>query len=162
MARLSVPALAVIAMLAAAGCAFHSSPADGLTFHAPTDWKPSPGILGYMQFWRSPTERNEVLMLFKSPVHLTSNDEFFANDQFHSQVKDTKILARQNIKICGNQPATYVRAEGESEASREQVEIDAVMTDVAGSSYFALYMRPFASAPNPEALAALREVCAKL
>ena len=73
------------------GAAFHTSPADGLTFHAPNDWKPSPGILGYMQFWRSPTERREVLMLFKSPVRLNPDEEFFSNNQFHDTVKDTKV-----------------------------------------------------------------------
>jgi hypothetical protein len=162
MARLPVPAaLAISAVLVAAGCAFHTSPADGLTFRAPNDWKPSPGILGYVQFWRSPTERREVLMLVKSPVRLKPDDELFSNDQFHDTVRDTKVLKRENVKICGNQPATLVEAEGSSASTGEHVLIDTLMTDVAGSSYFALYMRPFAAAPNPEALAALREVCAK-
>lgn len=100
-------------------------------------------------------------MLFKSPVRLNPDEEFFSNNQFHDTVKDTKVLRRERIKICGNQSATFVEAEGSSASTGEHVLIDALMTDVAGSSYFALYMRPFSAAPNPEALAALREVCAK-
>ncbi|MBV8655075.1 MAG: hypothetical protein JO160_03450, partial [Candidatus Eremiobacteraeota bacterium] len=55
-----------------AGCGLTSSPAEGLTFSPPAGWQSSPGIMGFMQFWRSPTNSEEVLMLFRSPKALNS------------------------------------------------------------------------------------------
>jgi hypothetical protein len=36
-----------------------------------------------------------------------------------------------------------------------------VITTVHGTSYFAMYVRPIAAAPNPTAEASLQELCAK-
>ncbi|HLY01800.1 MAG TPA: hypothetical protein VKR56_04805 [Candidatus Cybelea sp.] len=141
------------------GCALQASPVDGLRFAAPPGWRPSPGILGFMQFWRPPTEDQEVLMLFKSPRPMQTN-EIFSKSNLQDTMHDVTIVSQRTIKICGAQPAKYVQARGSSSEGR-QTDIETVATIIKGSSYFAVYVRPIAVPPNPMALAALREVCPK-
>ena len=153
--------VALVPMLAltVGGCALQASPADGLRFAAPGGWQASPGILGYMQFWRPPIDDREVLLLFKSPRPMQTND-IFSNSNMQDTMKDVSILRQQTIKICGTQPAKYVQARGSS-SSGGPIDIESVATIIRGSSYFAVYIRPIAVPPNPIALAALREVCPK-
>ncbi len=159
MTNLRAPMLsAAFAALLCSACNFQSSPAEGLRFAAPPGWKPSPGILGFMQFWRSPNGDDELLMLFKSPEKLTAKD-IFSNPQLHDELQGESVERREPIKICGGQPATYVEGRGTTRGRPSQVSI--VLTDVAGTSYLAVYARPVEVSPNPAALAALREVCPK-
>jgi hypothetical protein len=153
--------VALVAMLAVAagGCALQASPADGLRFEAPAGWRASPGILGYMQFWRPPTNDREVLVLFKSPRPMQTN-EIFSKSNLQDTMKDVTIVGQQTIEICGTQPAKYVQARGSS-SSGGPIDIETVATIIAGSSYFVVYVRPIVVRPNPLALAALREVCPK-
>ncbi|MGC9992788.1 MAG: hypothetical protein ABSD52_10410 [Candidatus Cybelea sp.] len=153
--------VALVALLAVSvgGCALQASPADGLRFKAPDGWRPSPGILGFMQFWRPPTDDREMLMLFKSPRPMKTN-EMFSNSNVQETMKDVTVLTQQTIKICGAQPAKYVQARGSS-SERGPVDIETVATTIGGSSYFAVYVRPIAVRPSPAALASLREVCPK-
>jgi len=153
--------LALVAMLAVTvgGCGLQASPADGLRFDAPSGWRASPGILGYMQFWRPPTDDREVLLLFKSPRPMQAND-IFSNSNLQDTMKDVTIVTQQTIKICGTQPAKYVQARGSS-SQGGPIDIETVATIIGGSTYFAVYIRPIAIRPNSLALAALREVCLK-
>jgi hypothetical protein len=148
-----------LAALSLAGCAFNSSPADGLQFKAPPDWRPSPGIMGFMQFWRPPADDRQLLMLFKSPKPLQPN-EVFSDARLNDTLKHATIEQRQTIQICGNQPATYVAARGTSSRGDDD-RVDVVMTNITGTTYFAMYVRPLGAAPNPMAEAALHELCAK-
>jgi hypothetical protein len=152
-------ALVVMLAVTVGGCALQASPADGLRFEAPAGWRVSPGILGYMQFWRPPADDREVLMLFKSPRPMQTN-EIFSKSNLQDSMHDVTIVAQQTIAICGAQPAKYVRARGLS-SQGGQTDIETVATTVRGSTYFAIYVRPIALRPNPLALAALREVCPK-
>lgn len=152
-------AAVALAALAASGCALSASPADGLNFKAPAGWRSSPGIMGFMQFWRPPADDREVLMLFKSPKPLQPSD-VFSNAQLHDTLKNVTIERRNSIEICGHQPATYVQALGSSDRHGDE-RVDMVMTNTAGSGYFAMYVRPLQTTPNPSAQAALRELCAK-
>ena len=153
--------VALVAMLAVTvgGCALQASPADGLRFEAPGGWRASPGILGYMQFWRPPNNDREVLMLFKSPRPMQTN-EIFSKSNLQDTMKDVTIVGQQTIKICGTQTAKYVQARGSSSGGGP-IDIETVATIIGGSSYFAVYVRPIVVRPNPIALAALREVCPK-
>lgn len=155
---LRLACVAVLA-LAPAACALHMSPADGLRFEAPAGWKSSPGILGVMQFWRSPTDDREVLMLFKSPRPVKASD-VFSSENLHDSLKDVKLVSRRSIRICGAQGAMYAQGRGSSSRSGP-TSVDLLITDAGGSTYFALYARPLDAAPNPMALSALREVCPK-
>lgn len=151
--------IVVLAVVAGTGCALNASPAEGLRFQPPAGWRPSPAIMGFMQFWRSPLDDREVLMLFKSPRPLQEHD-VFSNAQLHDTLRDVTIEQRRAIAICGRQPAMYVAARGSS-ARSERDRVEMVMTTSGGNSYFALYVRPLAAAPDPMAEAALRELCAK-
>jgi hypothetical protein len=152
--------VALVALLAVTvgGCALQASPADGLRFEAPSGWRASPGILGYMQFWRPPANDREVLLLFKSPRPMQTN-EVFSNSNVQDTMKDVTVVSQQTIEICGTQPAKYVQARGSSRGG--PIDIETVATIIQGSSYFAVYVRPIAVRPNPIALATLREVCPK-
>lgn len=154
--RIAASAVACAPVLAA--CAFNASPAQGLRFQPPPGWQSSPGIMGFMQFWRTADDR-EALILFKSPTRLTAND-VFSNDRMKDTVKDMQIEQRSPIQICGNQPATYVRGRGTS-PKRGDEDVEMVFTTVNGTSYFALYTRPIGATPNSAAEAALRELCPK-
>ncbi len=142
-----------------AGCGFSSSPADGLKFQPPPTWQSSPGIMGFMQFWRPPVEDGEVLMLFKSPKPLAPN-EIFSSDRVRDTLQGARIERRSTIQICGGQPATYIEARGSSSRSGDEM-VHVVTTTVNGASYFAMYVRPMGRPPNAFAEVALRELCAK-
>jgi len=115
--------------------------------------------MGFLQFWRAPSDDREVLMLFKSPKALTAND-VFSNISAQNAMKDVRIRQRRAIEICGNQPATYVQAQGSSAKGGDE-NVDMMMATVRGTSYIALYVRPVGAAPNARAQAALRDLCAK-
>lgn len=151
-------AAAVGCALTFAACGFNSSPAQDLRFAAPAGWQSSPGILGFMQFWRTPDDR-EALILFKSPRPITAND-VLSNDRMKDTLQGMQIEQRHSIRICGSQPATYVRGRGSSPKRGDQ-DVEMVITTVKGASYFALYTRPIGAVPNFAAQAALRELCPK-
>ena len=152
--------LAAFPALALAGCAFTSSPADDLQFKAPAGWQSSPGIMGFMQFWRPANSDQEVLMLFKSPKPLKPSDVFTSND-LQGSIKNVKVERTATIQICGSQPATLFQAQGTSSKGGED-SVDMVMSDTGGKTYFALYVRPVGGQSNAQALSALRELCAKI
>jgi hypothetical protein len=115
--------------------------------------------MGFMQFWRPPADDREVLMLFKSPRPIQSGD-VFSNAQVHGALHDVAVERRRPILICGTQPATYIEARGHSARGGDE-RVEMVTTNVAGTSYFGLYVRPIEALPNPMAAAALREICPK-
>lgn len=157
--RLTRVGIAILIALGAAGCAFNASPADGLRFQAPPGWRPSPGIMGFMQFWRPPAGDREILMLFKSPRPIKEND-VFSDPSVNGSLKDLTIERRERITICGSQPAAYFEARGKS-SHGDQTRAEMMMANVNGATYFAMYARPLGLQPNPDAESALREICAK-
>jgi len=155
----AVPAFSCAGMLLVqTGCGFSASPADGLTFAAPPGWSASPGIMGFMQFWRPPSGDHEVLMLFRSPKPLRASD-VFSTQQLHGTLQSVTVQHRGTIQICDRQPASYLQGRGHSSKGEENVEM--VMTTTRGTTYMALYVRPLEQAPNAAAEAAVRELCAK-
>lgn len=154
--RLRALFASTLCALGLAGCGLTSSPADGLTFKAPAGWQGSPGIMGYMQFWTSPGQSKEVLMLFKSPKPLDRKDVFS-----NAQMKDSEVESDQRITICGNQAADFLRATGKSSQNGQNDRMQMIMTDVAGTTYLAMYVYPVGTQPNGDAAAALRQLCAK-
>lgn len=115
--------------------------------------------MGFMQFWQSPSNDREVLMLFRSPKPVSAND-VFSPANMRDTMRDVTVTRRSAIEICGNQPATYVQGHGYS-PKRGDANVDLVITTTGGASYFALYARPITDPPNPMAEAALRELCPK-
>jgi hypothetical protein len=151
-------AIALVA-LALAGCAFHASPTEGLQFRPPPGWRSSPGILGFMQFWRPQSGVREALMLFKSPKPLASSD-VYSSANMQGAFKSVTVRRKQNIEICGNQPAYFVQG---TAVSRNDTlsNVDMMLSTVHGVSYLAMYVRPMEEPPNAQAEAALHGLCLK-
>ena len=159
MSRFFSVTAACAALLAASGCGFTSSPADKLTFKAPAGWQAFPGIMGFMQLWKAPGRSDEVLMLFRSPREIPTNDVMTT-----ANVKDAKIESVQHVTICGSQPATLLTARGTAQSLTTKgtnSNLQMMMSDAGGATYMAMYAYPIGAAPNAEATAALRELCAK-
>ena len=157
--RSGAAVLCGLAAFATAGCGLSASPADGLRFQAPPGWRPSPGVLGFMQFWRPPSGAREVLMIFKSPKKLSAND-VYSSANMQGAFKNVTVLRKQTLQICGNQRALFVQGRATSRNDTES-NVDIVITDVLGTSYMAMYLRPIDAAANPQAEAALHELCPK-
>ena len=158
MARISVAAVSIAVTLGVAGCGLTGSPADNLNFKAPPSWKGSPGIMGFMQLWKSPSS-DQVLMLFKSPKPLQTSEVFSSAD-----LKDASDVTTQHISICGNQPAELLKARGTAQSlmqKRRDVNVAMVTSNAAGATYLAMYVYPVGTQPDAGANAALRELCAK-
>jgi hypothetical protein len=152
--RLSTIAPLLACALAMAGCGLTSSPADGLTFKPPAGWQASPGIMGFMQFWKSPSDDNEILMLFKSPKKLDESQVFTT-----ANLRDEKMKSRQDINICGRQHAVYLQGTATGKGGNKDVRM--VMSDANGTTYFSMYVYPAGAPANGEATSALRELCTK-
>lgn len=156
--KAALPAFYSGAALVVAGCGFSGSPADGLRFQPPPGWHSSKWVMGFMQFWSSPSER-EVIMLFRSPKPLPAGD-VFSNQQMQQRLKDVTVVRHNSTVICGNQPATYIQAQGSSSRGGDDT-VEMITTAAQGTSYMAMYVRPMGSAPNPSAETALRQLCPK-
>jgi hypothetical protein len=141
------------AALLSAGCGLTSSPAENITFAAPKSWSSSPGIGGFMQFWRSPRD-GEVLMLYRSPKPINTSDVFQS-----ANLKDAQIESRKDLKICDNQPAQEftLRAKSESNGTSRDIDATTVMTTTGGATYVHRTDTP----ADPSATAAISELCPK-
>ena len=127
------------------------SPADKLTFKAPPGWGEPKNIFGMAQIWTS-SDGNSALMLFKFPVQVDQNTAMQK-----SGFKDATVKKKEQIRVCGNQPATHIAMTGTG--SRRQ-DVDMVMTNTLGSTYMTMYARPVGAKPDAAAESAIRSACA--
>ena len=69
----------------------------------------------------------------------------------------------ERVTICGSQPAVYMIGENYRQSRSGEVESHnrVVMSNLNGATYMAVYTYPMTGEPNGEALAALRQLCAK-
>lgn len=159
MTRFSYAPVWCALLIAGAGCGFTSSPAEHLTFKPPADWQASPGVMGFMQFWKPPGNRDEALVLVKSPKPIQVSEVFNS-----ANLKDAKVVSVQHMTICENQAAEFLKAQGTSQGLAQKsrdVNAEIVVSNAGGASYIAMYVYPVGAAPNPDADAALRELCQK-
>ena len=98
-------------------------------------------------------------MLLRSPKRLTSED-VYSSANMQGGFKNVTVLRKQQMQICGNQSALFVEGRATSRNDTES-NVDIVITDVAGTSYMAMYLRPIDEPANQQAEAALHELCAK-
>ncbi|MHB8148422.1 MAG: hypothetical protein ACYDGM_14330 [Vulcanimicrobiaceae bacterium] len=149
--------LGLVAILA--GCSgLTKSPTQGLVFTAPAGFASKASMLGVMQVWTADDD-NQVLMLLRLPTSINMSDALK-----NANLKDSKILARRTITICGKQPATYMEVTGtriEAGGRSHDDRADIVYVRGASDTMFSLYAYPRATKPNPAAQAALRGLCAK-
>ena len=150
-------ALGLVAILA--GCSgLTKSPTQGLMFTAPAGFDSKASMLGMMQVWTADNDR-QVLMLLRLPASMRMSDALKSAD-----LKDTKILARRSIAICGKDSATYMEVEGtrtDARTGKHDDRADIVYRRGTADTLLALYVYPRKQKPNPAAQVALRGLCAK-
>jgi hypothetical protein len=160
-------AIAGVAILTA--CGLTKSPAEDITFTAPTDWTSTPGIMGRFQLWTGgPASAKQVLMLMKLPQDSKIDRSFNASDIKEmtgpASVKDATMVEQRNMTICGSQPATYMKMRGVSSnnGNRKTDEmIETVISKVSDGTYMAMHMYPVGTDPDKQAEAAIYELCPK-
>ncbi|HZY99261.1 MAG TPA: hypothetical protein VFE36_06785 [Candidatus Baltobacteraceae bacterium] len=148
-----------VACAVLSGCGLTSSPADDLTFTAPTAWHSSPGIMGFMQFWTPSEKSEEVLMLFRSPKQI-DREQILEN----GKLKDVKFSQEHQITICGNEPAMFFKGSAESSTGNQPSKphsLEMTIANAGSATYFAMYVYPLDGHPNAQAESALRELCVK-
>lgn len=141
-----------IAALAACG-----SPGADTAFKAPTGWNSTPGIMGRFQMWMN---NNQIVMLIRGDKNTTFYDAQKSSPGSTS-LSDVKHSA---IDLCGGkQKADYftARGEGTNNGKRTVKTVEGVISDVGGSRYIAMYIRPLGTAADSQAEDALHSLCAK-
>jgi hypothetical protein len=161
-----VAAMAAVALLSA--CGLLKSPAEDITFQAPSGWQSTPGIMGRFQLWTGGTTSKQMLMLMKLPQDAKMDSAFsdadFKEMSGSARVKDATVVERRSMNICGNQPALYMKMRGVSVTNNsEKTEelIDTVLSKVSDGTYMAMHMYPVGSVPDQQAEAAIYELCPK-
>lgn len=152
--RFGKATFALLGVLACTACGgLTKSPADGLTFTAPADWKSSPGIMGMMQFWVS-SDSKHVLMLFRVPTDFKTDQAFSSAD-----VKDEHVESQRDLKLCGDVPAQYTKAIATSSRTGDDTNLEMIVAKNADGEIITMYMYPIGATPNPTAEAALSQIC---
>ena len=153
--RYGIGAFALLGALATTACGgLTKSPAEGLTFTAPADWKATPGIMGMMQFWMSP-DKKQALMLFRVPADFKTDQAFSSAD-----VKDAHIESQRTIKLCGNMPAQYMKAIATSSRTGDDNNLEMTIAKGSdGNTLMAMYVYPIGTKPDATADAAIYQLC---
>ena len=159
-------AAALCAVVLLTACGLTKSPAEDINFVAPNGWQSTPGIMGRFQLWTGGANGKQVLMLMKLPQDAKIDRTFNASDMKDlagpSAVKDATMLEQRTMKICGTQPALYMKMRGVSSGQTKTEEmIEAVMSKVSDGTFMAMHMYPVGSVPDPQADAAIYELCPK-
>jgi hypothetical protein len=159
--------IAVAGALAAAtltACGLTKSPAEGLTFTAPSGWTGTPGIMGRFQLWTGTGDASgHVLMLMKLPADTNLKADFDMDNlkdvNGSASLKDAKILARRTMTLCNGQQSMFMKMQGKSKNQNTEESIEAVLSKASDGTYMAMYMYPIGAATNPAAEAAIYELC---
>ena len=122
--------------------------------------------MGRFQLWTGGANPKQVLMLMKLPQDAKIDRSFDASDMKDltgpTSVKDATMLEQRTMKICGNQPALYMKMRGVSNGQTKTEEmIEAVLSKVSDGTFMAMHMYPVGSVPDPQADAAIYELCPK-
>ncbi len=107
--------------------------------------------MGLTQIWETP-DKKEVLMLTKVPFGSDSKNVLQT-----ATLKGARLEKKEQIRICGNEPATLFMLSKENERQR----IDAVVKSAGGATYLAMYIYSQDAKPNSQAESAIRDLCEK-
>ena len=135
------------------------SPAHDLTFKAPPGFASRASIMGMMQIWTAASDTQQM-MLFRMPAAVGAKQGISS-----ANLKDAKVLKKQQISICGAQPATYLvlsgtKAKVGSQPQRDEM-VQMVMLKGKKDTVFSMYAYPKGTKPNPAAEQAMRQLCRK-
>lgn len=160
--------IVIVGVILLSACGLLKSPADDIDFEAPSGWTSTPGIMGRFQLWTGGTTNKQVLMLMKLPQDAKIDRSFDASDfkgmSGSASVKNATMLEQRRMNICGTQPAVYMKMRGVSTTSGTQKTeemISAVISKVSDGTFMAMHMYPVGSQPDPQAEAAIYELCPK-
>jgi hypothetical protein len=143
------------ACAALAGC---GSVTSGLDFKAPAGWMSTPSIMGRFQMWfkqGAGKNNQQTQMIFLVRGQTANTFDFKQIPQAGTSISNQKS---SSIKICGNQRAQYITAVGTGNKGGDE-SVEMVSAPVGGQSYLAMYIRPQAIKPDPEAETAIRSLC---
>jgi hypothetical protein len=158
--RMTTAMLATILLVACGGLT--KSPADGLTFKAPSGWPTTPGIMGRFQLWTTGEGKDkQVLVLLKLPpqAKIDKSSLDLVNGENSGGVQGAQVVSRKEMTLCGNQPSIYVMMRGESSREKVQENLAAVFSKGTDATYMAMYVYPVGTSPNARAEAAISELC---
>jgi hypothetical protein len=147
-------ALTLAALLA--GCLGGAT--DNLDFKVPPGFNSQFSMFGSQMWTKGPKDQSQILMLMKLPVKMESKDFQMPPN---SAARDMKIESQQNIMICGNHPAVFIKATGTSSSSNKDVDLEMLMTGWGSTTYFAMYAYPTTTSADPTAEDSLKTVCQK-
>jgi hypothetical protein len=147
----------IFVSLALTGC---GSATDGLAFKPPAGWTAFPSFLGFghMAMWfkkASDNKQDQMLMLIRGQDTSSMN----LKNVPQAGIGAVRSQKQSTITICGNQRAQYLSAVGSGHNGEDQ-SMEMVSTPIGNQSYLAMYIRPQADKPDPDAEAAIRSLCA--
>lgn len=142
------------------------SVSDSVNFQAPPNYVSKAAIGPFMEVWMTPDSRS-ALIVMQFPGEVDLNKAMDSAD-----VKNARNVKRQQITICGNQPAMLAQMTGtvgstvkigigEGATKTDNSNIELIVTKAAGHSYFGMYAWPINARPDPASEAAVRGLCAK-
>jgi hypothetical protein len=160
--RFSRNLAAALTIAALAACASSKSPAEGLTFHAPDGWVSAPNTLARVQTWtRAGAEVNTLTLMATPPglkldALIREQGRILAAGSIPPGAAGPDIEQRQTV-LCGNQPSYFRKTNIASHDTHFIAE--SVVTSTPGSGYMATYMYQAGHAPDPQAEAAIFDLC---
>jgi hypothetical protein len=148
--------LGVGIVFAIAGCAHSKRVSDGLTFRAPDGWtEMSQDAESDTELWHSANKSQPgILSLYRD---LPAFDAAIVVKSLVA--KNGRLVAQRTITLCGNQPSVYSRVVQRASNGSGTYTWEIVTSRTPSVLWDAEYMYRTESAPDPQAQAALYELC---
>lgn len=150
---ISIVALCIAGTLAGCG-----SVTSGLAFQAPPGWTGTPAMFGHLQAWVKSGDQKgstQMVMLVKGNANSTHSG---INEVPPQYSKNTNVIARTSVKLCGTQPAEQEIAEG-TDRDGKKSHIEIISTVIDKDRYIAMYLRPATLPADPAAESAIHSLC---
>jgi hypothetical protein len=150
---ISIVALCVAGTLTGCG-----SVTSGLAFQPPSGWTGTPAMFGHLQAWVKSGDQKgstQMVMLVKGNANSTHTG---INEVPSQYSKNTNVVQRGDVKLCGTQPAQQEIAEGiDRDGKKSRIEI--ISTIIDKDRYIAMYIRPAALPADAAAESAIHSLC---
>lgn len=147
---------AIIVLCSLVGCAQTSHVSDGLAFRAPDGWKDtSESADPDVELWEPADKRQSGILSLARDL-----PAFDAAIVVKSLVTHNgKLMAQHSMTLCGNQPSVYSRVIQKAQHGPGTYTWEIVTSRTPSVLWEAEYMYHTGLPPNPQAQAALSELC---
>jgi len=136
-------------------CGQHKQLIDSLTFRPPDGWHGG-SIRGTddVETWQAPSPGSGRL-------NLTSESPLVEADLQSRVLLESggRLVARREMMLCGNHPSSYWKIEKPGRGGRDDFTWEIVVSKASSVMYEATYLYQTGTAPNPQAQAAMYELC---